>query len=645
MKPGRRLRGKRRGQLHAALPALLLATVLAPVGMDGWLRAAEAQGTTSAVTAGPTVGPIANTVSDELKARLAAWARSAEVSGATDAMTAFYEARNWQPVWVDAHGVTRAGDLLIAEFGRAGDYGLDGKDFALRAALLPRVNGAWTPGEEADADLEISTLVLKYANQARGGRIPTPESQLSSYIDRTPDLPDPSEVLAAVSASATPAVTLAGYQPQQDEFKYLMAAYNRLRAEAKDDSATAIAVRGPELRQGVRSAEVTALRRRFGLAASGDDADAFDDSVIAAVKAFQKSAGLSADGIVGNQTRRMLASNSNRSNLDRLRANMEAWRWMPRDLGRDYLFVNVPQYAIRLVRDGKVELSERVITGRSDKQTPIFSKELQTIVLRPQWHLPDSIKIEKLVSAQRRGRHLEDLGYVIKKGRRTVKSWQVNWAKANLSHYEISQPSGDGNALGDVKFLFPNKHSVYLHDTPSKSLFKASERTFSHGCIRLQNPLSVAQTLLDEDRGTGAFDVKRLVRRGPGSNQITLEKPLPIHIAYFTAWADADGNVAYFKDVYGHEKRITLALAGKWKAIDKGRDHLIAADTSKLRGVTALTPPANAARVAENGIWGLPTPMGATTAPPSLFKPAKAYKYKSDRNSVGEMMRRSLGGF
>jgi hypothetical protein len=184
---------------------------------------------------------------------------------------------------------------------------------------------------------------------------------------------------------------------------------------------------------------------------------------------------------------------------------------------------------------------------------------------------------------------LEGQGLVVKKGERTVKSWTVDWSKANLSHYAVYQPSGDGNALGNVKFLFPNKYSVYLHDTPNKSLFSSADRTYSHGCIRLRDPLKVAQFIFDWDRGPGVVNVKQLAtRNGPDNNEITLQKPLPVHTGYFTVWVGADGEAQYLDDPYGHVRRISLALNGQWDKIDRGPRH----DTDPQIGIYAdLTDP------------------------------------------------------
>lgn len=182
------------------------------------------------------------------------------------------------------------------------------------------------------------------------------------------------------------------------------------------------------------------------------------------------------------------------------------------------------------------------------------------------------------------GRSIESQGYVVMRNGRRIDSTTVNWAKANLSAYQFYQPAGDDNALGLVKLLFPNKHSVYLHDTPSKYLFDKSVRLYSHGCMRVRNPQVFAQAIFDIDRGEAAApNVKRLIRRGPMDNAIALEHPIPVHVGYFTVWVDEDGKANYYNDWYGHQKRITLALAGKWNDIDVATAPPI--DTSALKKV------------------------------------------------------------
>jgi hypothetical protein len=232
----------------------------------------------------------------------------------------------------------------------------------------------------------------------------------------------------------------------------------------------------------------------------------------------------------------------------------------------------------------------------------------------------------------------------------------VNWEKANLAVYQIYQPSGDGNALGNVKFLFPNKHSVYLHDTPNKSLFQADERLFSHGCVRLRNPVSFAQKILDLDKGKGAYDAKRLADRGPGNNEITLDDPLPVHVGYFSVWISDDGKAEFYGDPYGHDKRVALALEGRWNEIDKGPRHQTVPDSGLLAGArlqstrsvaAASDAPENATMAARPKKF-IP-PFGLFNAPsfvtPASTEPSNvaAKPVQSGRRTVGDMMTSAFG--
>jgi murein L,D-transpeptidase YcbB/YkuD len=415
---------------------------------------------------------------------------------------------------------------------------------------------------------------------------------------------------------------LRSYQPHQEQFLKLKALLADLRSKADDSAKFAISKRGPMLRVGSRGPDVAVLKRRFGIASELGAEDVFDQPLADAIKTFQKSVSLQGDGIIGPATRAVLSRDAS-DKIAAVIANMEEWRWMPRSLGATHILVNVPAFSIALTQDDRTVFEDRVVVGTPNLQTPIFSKNMTTLVLRPQWYLPNSIKLTKLLS----GRSLESQGYVIKRNGRTVSSSQVNWANANLSAYTVYQPSGSDNALGLVKFLFPNKHSVYLHDTPSKSLFNHSVRLFSHGCVRVRNPLVLAQDILDIDRGDAAPNVKQLAHKGPQTNHITLDTPIPVHIGYFTVWVDDSGEPHFYKDYYGHQQRITLALAGKWDQIDVGKDHLAAVDTSRLRNIS-IGRESKSATADDFG-----APMGLS----NTFGTARS------GGSVGDMIQRALG--
>jgi murein L,D-transpeptidase YcbB/YkuD len=244
---------------------------------------------------------------------------------------------------------------------------------------------------------------------------------------------------------------------------------------------------------------------------------------------------------------------------------------MPEDLGETYVWVNVPEYSVSVVSKGEVVHTERVIVGELDKQTPIFSQDLQTIYFHPRWNVPESIKVNEIGPAIARGRRRD---MVVMRNGKVIKPSSVNWGRADIREYDIYQPSGPDNALGRMKFTFPNKHSVYMHDTQSKGLFGEAQRTFSHGCVRVRNPQRLAEVLLGIDKGWSAHEVDELLDGEPEELGVPLNQHIPVHIAYFTAQVDDSGEVTTEKDVYGHEKRITQALKGQWQDIDKGSDHL-----------------------------------------------------------------------
>ena len=562
-----------------------------------------------------------------------------------DALAVFYANRGYRPVWVDSSGPVRATIKIMAEFAQAGDWGLTPADFRVSAARAVMTEGRWSAAETAAAEFEISGLILRYARHARGGRITDPDRTLSSYLDRRPVLPEPADVLARVTLAQSPDAVLRSYHPQNEQFQKLQVILTKLRAASVGREGVELPPTGPNLAPGQSHADVAILRRRLGIAATDNNDDRFDKALFEAVKTFQAGVSLKDDGVVGPVTRKALNSGG-ADHIKSIAANMELWRWMPDDLGSTHLFVNVPAFTIDFVQGGKSVLNERVITGKSATQTPIFSKRLTAIVLRPLWYLPDSIKLEKLLSAQRSGTPIEDEGYLVKRGGHAVDSASVDWNTANLKEYSIYQPSGDGNALGNVKFLFPNKHSVYLHDTPNKALFNASERLFSHGCIRLRNPLALAQRLLDADKGDGVWNVKNTVSKGDGNTQVMLDAPLPIHVAYFTVWVNDAGAPQFLGDPYGHEARVSLALDGKWDDIDKGADHLAAVDTKELQSVSVrivIKPAAAAPRPVASNVRprrerSFDPPSGLIHSGPA----PKIFAKRRDKGGVGEMIRAAL---
>ncbi len=229
-----------------------------------------------------------------------------------------------------------------------------------------------------------------------------------------------------------------------------------------------------------------------------------------------------------------------------------------------------------------------MVVGKVQNKTPMFSDEMETIVFHPFWNVPNSIKVKELLpSLVRGGSALEKQGLKIKLGGRDINPRSIDWSTTDIRKFHVFQPPSRRNALGIVKFMFPNRHAIYFHDTPSKQLFKKKRRAFSHGCMRVRDPLKLAEVLLGSDKGWGRSKINALVSSGPKNNQIALSEKIPVHIAYFTASIDDRGKLSLFKDIYGHEKRLQMGLDGRAHLIIKRKRNLSVARSRVISAVTS----------------------------------------------------------
>lgn len=507
------------------------------------------------------------------------------------ALEAFYEARADAPLWIADGALNDRAVLAIAEIRKAGEWALDADAFE-----LPEVSGVLSEEAAADAELVLSRAALLYARHARGGRIEDPAKQLSSYLDRKPQLLDPKLVLDRLADAAAPDATLRGFHPQHPEFEKLRQHYLALLKSAGEAAEIVRLPKGPVLSPGQTHPHVALLRQRLDVPVAAGDAgepadEAFyDDALLAAVKAFQTDKGLAPDGLVGGGTRAAL-NDIDLPSPERVAANMEMWRWIPDDLGATHVWVNLPEFTFQFVRDGKVVHEERVITGLVDKQTPTFTADMDMVTAHPRWNVPDSIKVRELYpSLARGGTYFQKQGLRMTRNGRPVDPYYVDWSTADIRQFDVHQPPGPANVLGLFKFTFHNKHIVYMHDTPTKHLFDRPSRAFSHGCVRVRNPVRLAELVLEADKGWSPEEVRALVSGSPVENPIKLDTKIPVHIVYFTERIDDDGTVHRFKDVYGHEQRLVLALAGRFDAIAVGPDHLAPVRLERPRYASGPNP-------------------------------------------------------
>ena len=290
----------------------------------------------------------------------------------------------------------------------------------------------------------------------------------------------------------------------------------------------------------------------------------FDEDLKNAVISFQNKHGLFADGIVGGQTLRFLNITAKRK-IAIIRLNLERMRWLPRDLGQKYLLVNIPEYKLRLYENNDIKLNMAVIVGDTKFPTPVFSDKMAYVVLNPNWNIPDSIAKNELIP-----KLLKDPNYLANNGIDIYAGWNgavekvdskevldsaILQDETNLQTFRFSQNSSKANPLGKMKFMFPNKHSVYIHDTPGKSLFTYARRAFSHGCIRLSKPEELLSTIASEDKNLDITKANEILANAAITDKsIGLDKKIPIHIVYLTSWVDENGVLQFRDDIYNFDK-------------------------------------------------------------------------------------------
>jgi murein L,D-transpeptidase YcbB/YkuD len=487
------------------------------------------------------------------------------VSRKTDreGVEAFYKARDYAPLWVSNGAADERAKAAIAYLGQVDTVGLDPNDYP-----APDLKSAVTAETLAEDELKLTAAVLNYARQAQIGRIHF--TRVSADIQFDLVAPEPAKVLAKLADESDAAKALDSYNPPQAEFKALREKLAELRknggVQAKPaDEKKLDLVKVPEgklLRPGMKDARVVALRKRLDV--TGDKENPlYDDAVRDAIKTFQTENDIDVDGNLGPNTVRAMNGEKKETHgpsadpVDTIIVNMERWRWLPRDLGNPHVIVNIPDYTLTLYDNDKVYWHTKIVVGKPGKSTPLISAEMKFITVNQTWNVPPSIiENEYLPALQQDPQALDRIGLKLTQD-----------ADGTI---HIAQPPGAGNALGRIRFNFPNKFLVYQHDTPDKYLFAKEERAYSHGCMRVQNPLTYGEKLLSlvlpEEHYTEAKLEKMF-----GGNEININFPknIWVHLTYQTAFVDDSGKLQLRKDVYGRDaKMIQILKSGERKVAD-----------------------------------------------------------------------------
>jgi L,D-transpeptidase YcbB len=538
-------------------PALAPAVPLAPV-------TAAAPSTPPATAAAPAAEPPAKVsnvaladqpVADKLKEMLTAkssryFDRKAERAAAEK----FYGAREYAPIWTQGGSLSAGAKGVIARLKDAASEGLNANDYP-----VPDFAAATTPDALAEADLKLTASMLDYARHAQSGRMHW--SQVSADIQYPEHPTDPTEVLNNVTTAKDASTALDGYNPPQKLYHELKKKLAELRGLG--DGPVITIADGPLLKYTPRTKKqaeiamedprVPQLRAKLGISENPEDTR-YDATVSEAVRKFQDNADLKATGQLDAATIKALNSPKRDKQIDTVLVNMERWRWLPRDLGAPsiggaYVILNVPDYTLKVMQHGAQVWTTRVVTGKPGVHaTPLLSETMKFITVNPTWNVPPSIIYnEYLPALQQDPTVLQRMGLRLEQGRD--------------GSVHISQPPGEANALGRVRFNFPNKFLVYQHDTPDKYLFEKSERAYSHGCMRVQYPDQYASVLLNITMPNERWTPER-VRGMYGSSEIDLKfpTPIPVNITYQTAFVDDAGKLQLRKDVYGRDATMIAML-------------------------------------------------------------------------------------
>lgn len=475
----------------------------------------------------------------------------------------FYTRRDFRPVWSDADRIAELLQLLSA----AADHGLDPEDYFL-STLLAQTNPAEIASQAAERDILRTEALVRYGYHRRFGKVipATVEPNWNFKRAFAPGV-DPVGLIEECVRAESLAAFLDARVAHGPWYRRLQAALKRYRAIAAAGGWPLVA-EGPSLKPGGADPRVPALRERLRItgefppdtAVSGDR---YDVELEHAVRRFQDHHALSADGVVGRGT--LAALNVPvQARIDQLRLSLERARWVFESLVPRYVAVNIAGFRAAVIRDGNVVWKTRVVVGREYRQTPVFRGDMQYLVLNPTWTVPPGIlRKDKLPTLKKDPAYLlREKIRVIDRNGRVLDPASINWrAYGESIPYTLRQDPGPNNALGRVKFMFPNPHSVYLHDTPGRNLFEKPERTFSSGCIRVEDPLRLAELLLDDPRWTRER-LQHAIDTGK-TQTVRLREPVPVFMLYWTAIVEPDGTLRFFKDVYHRDPELLAGLNGE----------------------------------------------------------------------------------
>ena len=478
----------------------------------------------------------------------------------TDWAKKFYREREFKLGWFKNNEIVPQAKEMLTMISKAGEEGLDPKKYQFKdlntmVANLEaaKADSAKFTAIQKEIDVALTATYFVWASDYYRGVI-IPKENKEIEWDVKGNKIKLHKALMTVLNERESKYSYASFSPLHPDYarlKSALASYRKIQAAGGWPKVTA----SSKLKQGQKDPVVSALKKRLGLSSTDST---FNAETYNALKKFQTDQGMSPDGALGPATAKLLNVSVDQR-IKQIILNMERWRWIPKSFEEDYLIVNIPEYRLRVYEKGKEQLAMNVIVGKTMNSTPIFSDKMENVVLAPYWNVPASIVRDELGP-----KIANDPGYLERSNMELVdfKGNQVSPSKVDFSSvtrdswkYILRKKPGPKNDLGDVKFIFPNTNDIYLHDTPHDELFSQSKRNFSHGCVRVEKPLQLAEYLL-RPVGWDMSEIQSTIALGK-EKHVKLKKVLPVYLVYFTAWVDESGDVHFRDDIYGHDKTLS----------------------------------------------------------------------------------------
>jgi murein L,D-transpeptidase YcbB/YkuD len=497
--------------------------------------------------------------------------QDASVSGIA-VLPELYERRNFYPVWTNPNNI----DGLLKMIDEMDREGLTPSDYHRNKLLFLKEQSddpaESTPQVKADFDILLSDALVRIAYHIFFGKVDPERLDANWNIYNEIDDIEPVSWLQNIIDSPDIYEALKKLLPDGIFFKVLRKELQRYRAIAQNGGWPAIP-EGQALKKGMVDERILSIRKRLFMVGDFADStllksDIYDDTLEKAVQLFQIRHGLNPDGVIGNNTLKAFNVPVEKR-IEQILVNLERGRWIYRDIPDEFILVNIVNFQATYVRDGQIQWRERAQVGKDFRQTPVFKADLKYLVFNPTWTVPPTILEKDVLPAIKR-----DIGYLSKKNMKVINRsgkvvdpTTIEWSKYTGKNfpYSIRQDPGATNALGRVKFIFPNKHFVFLHDTPSKALFERETRAFSSGCIRVENPFQLAESVLDDPDNWSLEKIQQLIS-SEKMKTVYLNQPITVLLLYATAFPDLQEEQIYFRnDIYDRDQKILKELREPFK--------------------------------------------------------------------------------